>query len=174
MSSVVPTTEVSATAVDEPSVPSSETLIPHPSTNAEVPLSVSSGEVLEAPLTPEVYASGALPPGTTLGHFIIKSFIGGGGMGRVYLATDSTLDRKVALKVLPRQRANERGTVARFMNEAKSAARLNHEHIAQVYFAGEQMDIPFIVFEYVEGTNVRTLVEENGLFAVPQDRKSVV
>jgi len=182
MSSVVPSTEGSApdlvsallenqasvTEVDAPSVPSSEALIPHPSTDDGVSHSSSSAEVLEAPLTPEVYASGALPPGTKLGHFVIKNFIGGGGMGRVYLATDSALDRKVALKVLPRQRANDQGTVARFMNEAKSAARLNHEHIAQVYFTGQQAGIPFIVFEYVEGTNVRALVEENGLFSIPQ------
>ncbi len=159
---------VSATAVDPSSVPSSEALIPHLSTDDGIPRSSSSVKIQEAPLTPEVYASGALPPGTMLGHFVIKSFIGGGGMGRVYLATDSSLDRKVALKVLPRQRANDQGTVARFMNEARSAARLNHEHIAQVYFAGEQAGIPFIVFEYVEGTNIRTLVEENGLFPLPQ------
>ena len=178
MSSIVPPAEesvpssqggpASVTEIDPPSVRSSEALIPHPNTDAEVPFSSSSAEILEAPLTPEVYASGALPAGTRLGYFVIRSFIGGGGMGRVYLATDTALDRKVALKVLPRQRANDQGTVARFTNEAKSAARLNHEHIAQVYFSGEESGIPFIVFEYVEGTNIRTLVEENGLFSVPQ------
>ncbi|MDR1964831.1 MAG: serine/threonine protein kinase, partial [Planctomycetaceae bacterium] len=121
-----------------------------------------------SPLTPEIFASGAIPAGTMLGHFIINSFIGGGGMGRVYLATDTALDRKVAVKVLPRQRANDQGTVARFMNEAKSAARLNHEHIAQVYFAGEQSGIPYIAFEYVEGTNVRTMVDDYDAFPLPQ------
>ncbi len=158
-----------ATSLDPTSLPSSEALIPHPSTDLGVSVpSDASSSVHQTPLTPEVYASGALPPGTTLGHYVIRSYIGGGGMGRVYLATDSALDRKVAIKVLPRQRANDQGTVARFMNEAKSAARLNHEHIAQVYFAGEQAGIPFIVFEYVEGTNIRALVEENGVFTVPQ------
>ncbi|MDR1140212.1 MAG: serine/threonine protein kinase, partial [Planctomycetaceae bacterium] len=119
-------------------------------------------------LTPEIFASGIIPAGTILGHFVINSFIGGGGMGRVYLATDMALDRKVAVKVLPRQRANDLGTVARFMNEAKSAARLNHEHIAQVYFAGEQSGIPYIAFEYVEGINVRSMVDDYDAFPLPQ------
>ncbi|MDR3110362.1 MAG: serine/threonine protein kinase [Planctomycetaceae bacterium] len=111
---------------------------------------------------------GTLAPGTTLCHFTITKYIGGGGMGRVYLATDNSLDRKVAIKVLPHQRANDEGVVARFMNEARSAARLNHEHIAQVYFCGEQDGTPFIAFEYVEGTNIRSLVEEYGTFTIPQ------
>ena len=109
-----------------------------------------------------------LPAGTPLGHYVIKKYIGGGGMGRVYLATDTALDRDVAVKVLTQRRSNDQGTVARFMNEARSAARLNHEHIAQVYFAGEESGVPFIAFEYVEGTNVRTMVEENDVFPLPQ------
>jgi serine/threonine protein kinase len=130
--------------------------------------SASESEKTAAVLTPEIFSSGAIPAGTMLGHFVINSFIGGGGMGRVYLATDMALDRKVAVKVLPRQRANDSGTVARFMNEAKSAARLNHEHIAQVYFAGEQSGIPYIAFEYVEGTNVRSMVDDYEVFPLPQ------
>ncbi|MGL4593731.1 MAG: serine/threonine protein kinase [Thermoguttaceae bacterium] len=120
------------------------------------------------PLTSEMFSRGNIPSGTVLGHFIIKSYIGGGGMGRVYLATDTALDRLVAIKILPRQRVGESATVARFMNEARSAARLNHEHIAQVYFTGEQDGIPFIVFEYVEGTNLRAMVEEYGPIPLPQ------
>ena len=92
---------------------------------------------------------GALKPGATFGHFVVTKYIGGGGMGRVYEGRDTALDRKVAIKVLPRQRAQDVGTVARFLNEAKSAARLNHEHIAQVYFCGEENGVPFIAFEYV-------------------------
>lgn len=160
---------------------SSESLIPHPETHAG-PLSSHLPEP-DAPtseyvsgldrntsiqLTAELFASGTLPVGTMLGHYMIKSFIGGGGMGRVYLATDTALDRNVAIKVLPRQRAKDQATVARFMNEAKSAARLNHEHIAQVYFAGEQAGIPYIVFEYVEGTNIRALVDDYDAFPLPQ------
>ncbi|MDR0328730.1 MAG: serine/threonine protein kinase, partial [Planctomycetaceae bacterium] len=109
----------------------------------------------------------SLEAGTILGHYVIKKYIGGGGMGRVYLAADMTLDRDVAIKVLPQQRSRDQSFVARFMNEAKSAARLNHEHIAQVYFAGDA-EVPFIAFEYVEGTNVRTMVEEHDVFPLPQ------
>ena len=112
--------------------------------------------------------SHTLQTGTLLGHFAITKFIGGGGMGRVYLGVDTSLDRKVAIKVLQKQRAQDQASVARFMNEARSAARLNHEHIAQVYYAGQQDDMPFIAFEYVEGTNVRTLIEQYNVFAIPQ------
>ncbi|MDR1492544.1 MAG: serine/threonine protein kinase [Planctomycetaceae bacterium] len=112
--------------------------------------------------------NGMLPQGTQLAHFVIKKYIGGGGMGRVYLGIDQALDRKVAIKVLPIQRARDQASVARFMNEAKSAARLNHEHIAQVYFAGEQCGIPFIAFEYVQGINIRTYVEENGVLPLSE------
>lgn len=106
---------------------------------------------------------GALPPGTRFGHFVVTKYIGGGGMGRVYEGIDAALDRKVAIKVLPRQRAQDQATVARFLNEAKSAARLNNEHIAQVYFCGEENGVPFIAFEYVSGTNLRDYVRERGV-----------
>ena len=123
------------------------------------------------PFVPSVESSTSapalLPNGTPLRHYVIKRYIGGGGMGRVYLATDTALDRDVAVKVLMQQRSNDPATVARFTNEARSAARLNHEHIAQVYFAGEESGIPFIAFEYVEGINVRMIVEDNGVFPLP-------
>lgn len=118
---------------------------------------------------PEEYrTNGTLPIGMTLGHFSITNYIGGGGMGRVYQGLDLALDRKVAIKVLPPQRARDEVSVARFLNEAKSAARLNHEHIAQVYFCGEEKGIPFIAFEYVEGINVRDFVMSNGVLPLPQ------
>lgn len=112
--------------------------------------------------------TGPLPIGTEMGHFVVERYIGGGGMGRVYLAHDTALDRKVAIKVLPKQRAHDRATVARFMNEARSAARLNHEHIAQVYFAHEYQGTPYIAFEYVEGVNMRDVVNQQGAFTVVQ------
>ncbi|MCL2349583.1 MAG: serine/threonine protein kinase [Planctomycetaceae bacterium] len=113
------------------------------------------------------HSGGMLPNGTQLAHFVITKYIGGGGMGRVYLGMDQALDRKVAIKVLPMQRAHDQASVARFMNEAKSAARLNHEHIAQVYFAGEQGGLPFIAFEYVQGTNIRSYIEQYGVMSLP-------
>ena len=106
---------------------------------------------------------GMLDIGTMLGHFRITKFIGGGGMGRVYEADDTALDRKVAIKVLAEEHTKDKNAVARFLNEAKSAARLNHEHIAQVYFCGQDRGIPFIAFEYVEGENLRSYVVEHGM-----------
>lgn len=111
---------------------------------------------------------GAVKPGATFGHFVVTKYIGGGGMGRVYEGRDTALDRKVAIKVLPRQRAQDVGTVARFLNEAKSAARLNHEHIAQVYFCGEENGVPFIAFEYVYGVNLRDYVRERGVLELDE------
>lgn len=111
---------------------------------------------------------GALKPGAMFGHFVVTKYIGGGGMGRVYEGRDTALDRKVAIKVLPRQRAQDVGTVARFLNEAKSAARLNHEHIAQVYFCGQQNGVPFIAFEYVYGVNLRDYVRERGVLELDE------
>ncbi|MDO5580184.1 MAG: serine/threonine-protein kinase [Planctomycetia bacterium] len=113
-------------------------------------------------------STGDLPIGTVLGHFKITNYIGGGGMGSVYEGIDQALDRKVAIKILPQQRAQDQGSIARFLNEAKSAARLNHEHIAQVYFCGEERGIPFIAFEYVEGINVRSYIQEHGPIPLPQ------
>ncbi len=67
-----------------------------------------------------------LAANTTLSHYRIVSKIGAGGMGEVYLAQDTKLDRKIALKVLPADVASNRGRMERFVREAKSAAALNH------------------------------------------------
>jgi len=101
---------------------------------------------------------GDLPPGARLEHFELLEYVGGGGMGRVYRATDTRLGRTVALKVLSRDQAADPEIVMRFRNEARSAARLNHEGIAQVYYVGEGDGLPFIAFEFIEGVNLRDLV----------------
>jgi len=103
-----------------------------------------------------------IPPGARLGHFELLEYVGGGGMGRVFRALDTRLGRAVALKVLSRDQAADMATLMRFRNEARSAARLNHEGIAQVYFVGEEQGLPFIAFEFVEGINVRDLVAQEG------------
>ncbi|MHC4407023.1 MAG: serine/threonine-protein kinase, partial [Planctomycetota bacterium] len=101
-------------------------------------------------------------PGTTLGDFELIEFIGGGGMGRVYRARDTRLGRTVALKVLSRDQPDDTEAALRFRNEARSAARLNHDGIAQVYSAGEDTGVSFIAFEFVDGINVRDLIVERG------------
>jgi len=105
---------------------------------------------------------GALRPGELVGHYRILDFVGGGGMGRVFRAQDTQLDRQVALKVLPREQAADAETLLRFRNEARSGARLDHENIARVYHVGEDQGFPYLVFEFVEGTTIRALVEQHG------------
>lgn len=89
-------------------------------------------------------------------------FIGGGGMGRVFRARDTRLNRIVALKVLAPGQVGDDDALARFQNEAQSAARLDHNNIARVFHVGEDRSLHYIVFEYIEGVNLRALVHENG------------
>ncbi len=77
-----------------------------------------------------------LSTGTKHGRYEIRSKIGAGGMGEVYLAQDTKLDRKVALKLLPAELASNRDRMDRFVREAKSAAALNHPNIAHIYEIG--------------------------------------
>ncbi|MCA9171999.1 MAG: hypothetical protein KDB23_30240, partial [Planctomycetales bacterium] len=72
--------------------------------------------------------------GRKLAHFHLSEFVGGGGMGAVFRATDTMLNRTVAVKVLSRDQGQDEETVRRFQNEAQSAARLDHENIARVYY----------------------------------------
>ncbi len=99
--------------------------------------------------------------GETLGHFHLEKFIGGGGMGAVFRATDSMLNRTVAVKVLSRGQ-NDEEIVQRFKNEAQSGARLDHDNIARVHYVGEDKGWHYIVFEHIEGLNIRDYVGRDG------------
>jgi tRNA A-37 threonylcarbamoyl transferase component Bud32 len=107
---------------------------------------------------------GALLGGTMLGPYRLDEFVGGGGMGAVFRALDTTLDRTVAVKVLARRQSDDEETLRRFRNEAQSAARLDHENIGRVHAVGSEGDWHYIVFEFIEGTNIRDLVREEGPF----------
>ncbi len=106
--------------------------------------------------------------GTKLGRYEIRSQIGAGGMGEVYLAQDTELDRKVALKILPADLAANQDRMRRFVQEAKAAAALNHPNIAHIYEIGGAPaprdgadpgpvhgDVHFIAMEFVEGETLR-------------------
>src|SRR2546426_5721907 len=93
--------------------------------------------------------------GTKLGRYEIRSKIGEGGMGEVYLAEDTKLDRKVALKILPAGVASNHERMARFVREAKAAAALNHPNIAHVYEIAEVEGQHFIAMEYIDGVTLR-------------------
>ena len=107
---------------------------------------------------------GRLLEGSMLGPYRLDEFVGGGGMGAVFRALDTTLDRTVAVKVLARQQSDDEETLRRFRNEAQSAARLDHENIGRVHAVGSEGGWHYIVFQYIEGTNIRDLVREEGPF----------
>ena len=91
------------------------------------------------------------PVGQSLGHYRILSLLGKGGMGEVYCARDTKLDRTVALKLLPAELAANQDRMRRFVREAKAASALNHPHVATIYEIGEASGVSFIAMEYVEG-----------------------
>ena len=93
--------------------------------------------------------------GQTIGSFRILSLLGRGGMGVVYLAEDSKLGRKVALKVLPEEFTRREDLVRRFALEAKSASGLNHPNIVTVYEIGQTGSSEYIATEYIEGETLR-------------------
>ncbi len=99
-----------------------------------------------------------LATGTKLGRYEIRSKIGEGGMGEVYLAHDATLDRKVALKILPPDLASNQNRMRRFAQEAKAAAALNHPNIAHIYEIGEHESLHFIAMEYIDGLTLRETI----------------
>jgi serine/threonine protein kinase len=111
---------------------------------------------------------GRMLQGTMLGPYRLDEFVGGGGMGAVFRALDTTLDRTVAVKVLARRESDDEETLRRFRNEAQSAARLDHENIGRVHAVGSEGDWHFIVFEFIEGTNIRDLVRGGGPFGPGQ------
>jgi serine/threonine protein kinase/Tol biopolymer transport system component len=104
-----------------------------------------------------------LEAGTRLGRYEIRSKLGEGGMGEVYLAHDTQLDRPIALKLLPADIARDQQRLHRFLQEARAAAALNHPNIAHIYEIGEAEGGYFIAMEYVEGTTLDKRIGERPL-----------
>jgi serine/threonine protein kinase/Tol biopolymer transport system component len=101
-----------------------------------------------------------LEPGTTLGRYEIRSKIGKGGMGEVYLAQDTELDRSVAIKILPDELASDKTRVQRFIQEAKAASALNHPNILTVYEIGLTGETRYIATEFIDGETLRQRMEQ--------------
>ena len=98
--------------------------------------------------------------GSSIGHYRIVFKIGAGGMGEVYKAHDSRLDREVAIKVLPSEMSSDEDRLRRFEQEAKATSALNHPNILTVYDIGEHEGSPFIVAELLEGEELRERLDE--------------
>src|SRR6186713_2698181 len=102
-----------------------------------------------------------LASGSILSHYRIVSKLGEGGMGEVWLAEDTRLGRKVALKLLPSELTQDSERVRRFTQEAKAASALNHPNIISVYDIGESEIGRFIVMEFVAGRTLRTVIAKD-------------
>src|SRR6266516_1215050 len=102
-----------------------------------------------------------LAAGTKLGRYEIRSKIGEGGMGEVYLAQDMKLDRTVAVKVLPADLAHDQSRMRRFVQEARTASSLSHPNVAHIYEIEEVDGVHFIAMEYVNGETLRERMHGN-------------
>src|ERR1700741_2117146 len=105
----------------------------------------------------------ALAQGTRLGPYEIQSPLGAGGMGEVYRAVDTRLNRTVAVKILSKMLAETAESRARFEREARAVSSLNHPHICMLYDIGHQAGIDFLVMEYLEGETLTRRLERGAL-----------
>src|SRR5437016_14377879 len=103
----------------------------------------------------------SLSPNTRIDRYEIRSLLGKGGMGEVYLAEDLRLHRKVALKILPAAVAANQDRMRRFEQEATAAAALNHPHIAHIYEIGESESTHFIAIEHIDGDTLRDKIHRD-------------
>ena len=113
-------------------------------------------------------AGGGTPAPQTprIGKYLIRKKLGQGGMGAVYLAHDEVLNRQVALKVLPRDKAENPTLVRRFKSEAQAAAQLDHPNIIAVHESGEGNGYLYIALEFVDGTDLANMVAKRGVLPV--------
>ena len=101
-----------------------------------------------------------LRPGATLGPYRIEGPLGAGGMGEVFRGTDTRLNRRVAIKVLPSGVALDQQMRARFAREARAVAALTHPHICTLYDVGRHDEVDFLVMEYLEGDTLAARLAE--------------
>ena len=105
----------------------------------------------------------SIEPGRRLGPFEILSPLGAGGMGEVYKAKDTRLDRTVAIKVLPEHLSKDPALRERFEREARAVSSLNHPHICTLYDVGEDDSVHFLVMEHIEGETLADRLKKGAL-----------
>ncbi|OWK46795.1 serine/threonine-protein kinase [Fimbriiglobus ruber] len=139
-------------------------LQPRPGANTDDSPTIITPTRIAPPSDPDL----ALFAGGKLGQYELIDTVGTGGMAAVLRARDTELGRFVALKILPSQMARDPENVTRFKQEARAAAKLDHDNIARVFSCGEDRGLNFIAFELVDGDNLRTLIERRGTLP-PED-----
>mgnify|MGYP000523215354 CR=1 FL=1 len=112
--------------------------------------------------TPVEVPAAVIGPGTTIGGFRIERLIGEGGMGRVFLARQLSMDRPVALKILPAAMAADPGIVERFVQEVRLSAKLDHAHLVTAYEAGQDDGVLFFAMAYVNGRTLHDRLRAEG------------
>jgi len=115
----------------------------------------------------EEFMADPMTPGTMIAHYHVDSRLGQGGMGAVYLADDTRLGRRVALKVLPPEVAADPERMQRFVQEAKLASALTHPNVAYIHEIGQDGDLWFLAMEYVDGSPLSARIQE-GALKVPE------
>ena len=111
---------------------------------------------------PGTHRNGAFSPGTTFAGYRVESLVGRGGMGVVYRAWDMSLDRRVALKLIAPELAQDERFRTRFLRESRLAASLDHPHVVPIHEAGERDGQLYLAMRYVEGSDLRTLLDREG------------
>jgi serine/threonine protein kinase/tetratricopeptide (TPR) repeat protein len=133
----------------------------------EILLAAYESNFMEEPVIGEVAemmvntAASRLVAGENINHYEILGLIGAGGMGQVYLAHDTRLGRRVALKVLPVDLVSNRERLHRFEQEARAAATLNHPNIAHIYEIGDAKGTNFIAMEFIDGETLREKIHRD-------------
>jgi serine/threonine-protein kinase len=119
---------------------------------------------VQCPSCSESFAPPApkVEPGVTLGNFLIEKRLGGGAMGNVFLALQLSMDRRVALKVLPQSLTRDERVVERFRREVRMSARLEHPNIVTAFEAGEDFGYHFLAMSYVDGEDLGTRRKREG------------
>src|SRR3989442_2272086 len=118
---------------------------------------------MDSPLSSGTPSKETLASGSRLGHYEIRSRLGAGGMGEVYLAEDMRLGRRVAIKILPAETISDEHARKRLVREARAAATLDHPHICSVYEVGEANGRSFIAMQYIEGETLDLKLKQKPL-----------